>query len=69
MPFAAFTIDDFGARGAEAFELKVPYDEGELKLAMRRTEIAYSTYLCYAIVGTEIVYGAIGDDHRKVAPL
>jgi len=30
MPFAAFTIDDFVARGAEAFELKVPYDESQV---------------------------------------
>ena len=30
MPFAAFTIDDYVVRGAEAFELKVPYDETEV---------------------------------------
>ncbi|EKX38613.1 leucyl-tRNA synthetase, PPC-targeted [Guillardia theta CCMP2712] len=30
MPFAAFSIDEFEARGPEAFELKVPYDEVRL---------------------------------------
>jgi leucyl-tRNA synthetase len=30
MPFTAFTIDDYVVRGAEAFELKVPYDEAKV---------------------------------------
>jgi leucyl-tRNA synthetase len=30
MPFAAFVIDEFPVRGAEAFELKVPFDEVQI---------------------------------------